>query len=122
MRLHQDFDKFFTPHLVSSTSVPKMELFETETSYHLVFDVPGVKKDDMTIEVEDQILVLKGERKSKREEANFSEIQYGSFERRLKLPRGLDLDNIKAHMENGQLSLSVAKVKDASKKKIEIHA
>ena len=90
----------------------------------LTFDLPGLKADDIDIQVLDRELVLRGERK--RPEAGdtgqwmLAERPFGAFERHIHLPEGVDADAITANMEAGVLSLIVPKPERLTPKSIRI--
>ena len=95
-----------------------------DKGYYLEIDLPGVKKEDIDISVNDGILVISGERKleKKEEKENYTRIEsfFGRFERAFKLPVDADLDNIEAKYENGVLKIFIPKKQKESGKKIEI--
>ena len=95
-----------------------------DKGYHLEIDLPGVKKEDIDISVNDGVLVISGERKleKKEEKENYTRIEsfFGRFERAFKLPADADLDNIEAKYENGVLKIFIPKKQKESGKKIEI--
>ena len=99
---------------------PAVELRETETSYEIRAEVPGIKKDELTIEVKDGALILSGEKKNEHEEKHDgyyrSEVRYGSFRRAFHLGDGVDAENIDAHDEDGVLEVSVPKIKEERRK------
>ena len=90
----------------------------------LTFDLPGLKADDIDIEVLDRELVLRGRRKRPETgEAGtwvHAERPFGSFERRIQLPEGIDADAITANMDAGVLSLIVPKPERLTPKSIRI--
>jgi len=95
-----------------------------EKGYHLEVDLPGVKKEDVEISVNDGILTISGERKleKKEEKENYTRIEsfFGRFERNFKLPADADVDNIEAKYENGVLKIFIPKKQKPAGKKIEI--
>jgi len=95
-----------------------------EKGYHLEVDLPGVKKEDVEISVNDGILTISGERKleKKEEKENYTRIEsfFGRFERSFKLPADADVDNIEAKYENGVLKIFIPKKQKPAGKKIEI--
>ncbi len=95
-----------------------------EKGYHLEIDLPGVKKENIDISVNDGILTISGERKfeKKEEKENYTRIEsfFGRFERSFKLPSDADLDNIEAKYEDGVLKIFIPKKQKAEGKKIEI--
>ena len=95
-----------------------------EKGYHLEIDLPGVKKENIEISVNDGILTISGERKleKKEEKENYTRIEsfFGRFERSFKLPPDADLDNIEAKYEDGVLKIFIPKKQKPAGKKIEI--
>ena len=95
-----------------------------EKGYYLEIDLPGVKKENIDISVNDGILTISGERKleKKEEKENYVRIEsfFGRFERSFKLPPDADLDNIEAKYEDGVLKIFIPKKKKPAGKRIEI--
>ena len=90
---------------------PKVDVFEKENRLVAKVDLPGVKKEDVTVQVTDGHLVLSGERKQEKEEKNNNvyrtEREYGSFYRAVPLPEGVKLEDVKATFADGVLEVSV---------------
>jgi len=90
---------------------PKVDVFEKDNRLVTRIDLPGVKKDDVNVEVGDGQLKMFGERKNETEEKdkNFyrCERDYGSFYRSVPLPAGVKPGDVKATFENGVLEVSV---------------
>jgi HSP20 family protein len=90
---------------------PSIDVFERDSRLVTRVDLPGMKKEDVSVEVTDGHLALSGERKRETEEKkdNFyrSERQYGSFYREVPLPEGVKLEDVKATFSNGVLEVSV---------------
>jgi HSP20 family protein len=128
LSLFDDFDRELDRWLgdgeVSKTFRPACDVSETENAYFISFDVPGVDKDDIRLEVENQNLIVSGERKvedeKKTEHGFYSEKSYGSFQRVFALPDTVDPDKIDAHYDNGVLNISIEKKEKTKKKAIEI--
>jgi HSP20 family protein len=103
------FGKFAT--LESAAWSPRIDVFERENRLVTRVDLPGVKKEDVSVEVTDGHLALSGERKRETEEKkdNFyrSEREYGSFYRAVPLPDGVKLEDVKATFADGVLEVSV---------------
>ena len=95
----------------ASTWFPKVDVVEKDNRLVTRVDLPGVKKEDVTVEVRDGALVLWGERKTETEDTKRnvyrSECQYGSFYRAVALPDGVKAEDIKATFTNGVLEVSV---------------
>ena len=105
---------------------PTVNTREGEYAYHVEVDLPGVKKEDIHVDVKDDILTISGERKTKEEvnEKDYYKIEsfYGSFHRSFTLPDNTDIENIEANSEDGVLEVVIPKLKETNKesKKIEV--
>jgi len=105
---------------------PKVDLFEKDNRLVTRVDLPGMKKEDVTVEVSDGRLTLTGERKRESEERKEDyfrcEREYGSFQRVVPLPEGVKPEDVKAIFADGVLEVSVPMpAKPANKaRKIEI--
>jgi HSP20 family protein len=105
---------------------PKIDVFERDDRLVARADLPGMKKEDVSVEVADGHLVMSGERKREAEETqdNFyrSEREYGSFYRAVRLPEGVKLEDVKATFSDGVLEVSVPLPArpDANVRKVEI--
>jgi HSP20 family protein len=91
--------------------LPKIDVFEKDNRLFTKVDLPGMKKEEVTVEVIDGQLVLSGERKyeteEKKENVYRSECEYGSFYRAVPLPEGIKLEDVKATFADGVLEVSV---------------
>lgn len=103
---------------------PKVDISETESSYEVYTDLPGVLKDDVQVSVTDNLLTIKGEKHQKQETENKNfhrvERRYGTFQRSFTLPRHVDTGNIKADYKDGILTLTIPKAEEAKPKEIQI--
>ena len=113
--------------LFESDFIPTVNTREGEFAYHVEVDLPGVKKEDISVQVEDSTLIVSGERKAKEEvkEEDYYKIEssFGSFTRSFSLPEEADIENIHAESEDGVLEVIVPKLETAKVdkvKKIEI--
>ena len=90
---------------------PRVDVFEKDNRLVMKVDLPGVKKEDVTVEVTDGHLALSGERKRESEETKDgvyrSEREHGSFYREVPLPEGVKLEDVKASFADGVLEVSV---------------
>jgi HSP20 family protein len=90
---------------------PRIDVVEREDRLVTKVDLPGVKKEDVSVEVADGQLVLSGERKQESEEKNDgfyrAEREYGSFHRAVPLPEGVKVEDVKATFSNGVLEVSI---------------
>jgi len=101
---------------------PAINTREGEFAYHVEVDLPGMKKEDINIKVEDNTLVISGERKVKDEikEENYYKVesQFGSFSRSFTLPEEADIENIHAESQDGVLEVVVPKLESAKVDKV----
>ncbi|MEV4418691.1 Hsp20/alpha crystallin family protein [Patulibacter sp. NPDC049589] len=128
--LQQDVNRVFASFVgpsASSTStarwIPPVDLEEMDESFLLVADLPGVAADDVAIDVEGDVLTLSGARvRSRRDGAETvrSERGYGTFERRLTLPEGVDPEGITASFDRGVLEIEVPKPAKARPRRVSI--
>ena len=104
--------------------IPAMDLVETDEHFVLRADLPGMKEDDVKIEVEDSTLTLSGERKSEHE-ANGEgyhrvERSYGAFSRSLTLPKGVDPSAVTANFDRGVLEVRIPKPEERKPRRVAI--
>jgi HSP20 family protein len=104
--------------------IPPMDLVETDDSYVLTADLPGLGQDDISLEFEGDVLTLSGERRSGHEERKEGyyrlERAAGSFSRSLTLPEGVDPDAVKATFDKGVLEVRIPKPEQRRPKKVAI--
>jgi HSP20 family protein len=90
---------------------PQVEVFERDNQLVVRADLPGMTKDDVNVDITDDALIIRGERKSEREEDEEgyyrSERSYGSIYRRIPLPQGLNAEDAKADFRNGVLEIKM---------------
>ena len=93
----------------------------TSLLVELLVDLPGVKSEDVVVELADQVLTISGSRTPvESDEVRRSERPFGSFVRRLTLPKGVDSDKVMAEYKEGVLELRIPKRAEAKPKKIAI--
>lgn len=106
--------------------VPTVNTREGKHAYHVELDLPGMKKEDINVDVKDNVVTISGERKTKKEidEEDYYKVEssYGKFERSFTLPENVDVENIHAQSQDGVLEVVIPKLKIAENKpkKIEI--
>lgn len=92
---------------------PQMDIYETADEIVVLAEVAGVEKDDLEIEISTRAVRISGRRPSSPREENatyrLAEIQYGRFERMLFLPVPINTDKVKASLNNGFLTVRLAK-------------
>ena len=123
-RTFDDFDRFFTNHLKDQTTFcPACDISETEEHYLMGFDVPGIKKEDLHVKVEENTLTVCGERHLfEQAKSNRTERSYGRFERSFTLPQNVKSESIEAHYQDGVLELVLPKSPEAKQRKIEVQS
>jgi HSP20 family protein len=104
--------------------VPAMDLVETDGEYVLRADLPGLTENDVSIELDERVLTISGERKSEHEERKEGyyriERSSGSFSRSLTLPEGVDASAIKASFDHGVLEVRVPRPEAKKPQKVAI--
>lgn len=110
--------------LISAEWSPLVDITEDEKEYLVKAEIPGVKKEDLKVKVEDGTLSITGERRSEKEEKNKKhhriERSYGSFERSFTLPDDADAGKISSEFKDGLLQVHLAKNPNARPKAIEV--
>ena len=103
---------------------PRVDIAEENGNYELVADLPGLKKDDIKVEIHDNILTLRGEKKldEEKKEKNYrlAERFYGEFVRAFTLPENVNRDQIEAEFKDGVLKLTIPKTEQPKPKQIEV--
>jgi HSP20 family protein len=101
-----------------------VDIAEENGNYELVADLPGLKKDDIKVEIHDNILTLRGEKKldEEKKERNYrlAERFYGEFVRTFALPENVNRDAIEAEFKDGVLKLTIPKTEQPKPKQIEV--
>lgn len=104
--------------------LPSMDVVESEGDIKFKAELPGMKPEDIRIEMEDNVLTISGERKFEekvREDKYYRiERRYGSFSRSIALPQNVRADQIEANYENGVLEVTIPKAEETKPKKIEV--
>ena len=135
-RLFQGFNSFRMPDFDTTlafplwnepeeTWSPKIEVTKNKDAITVRAELPGMNREDINVELADDFLTLSGERKEEKEETKEdlyrTEFSYGSFYRRMPLPKGVKPEDAKAKFENGVLEINIAvPALQASPGKIEI--
>lgn len=101
---------------------PLVDVEETEDAYLVEIDLPGVKKDDISVEIEGGELAVHGELKEKEREGVLRSRmrRTGRFDYRTTLPQDVDTDRVHADLSNGVLTLKLPKAEEAKPRRIEI--
>ena len=113
---------------LTRATMPAVDVAESEKSYEIKAELPGMDEKDIEVKVTDGSLTIKGEKQEEREEKErdyyLQERRYGSFERSFELPESVDPDRIEASFKKGVLTVTLPKKAEAQKpaKKIEVKA
>jgi HSP20 family protein len=121
------FDTFLNENgedLATRTWTPPVDIQETDDSYRIQVELPGLSKEDIQITLENNVLRLTGERKFEKDikKENYHRIErtYGTFSRSFALPSQVSSDKVEAKFENGVLSIVVPKAEQAKPRHITV--
>ncbi len=126
-QLQNRFDKLFEAVGGRQESwLPAVDVFDTKDAVVLKAELAGMDPADIQIEVEDNVLTIKGERRfeEKVDEERYYRVErrFGSFQRSLALPLGVKSDEIDASYDEGILTVTVPKAEQERPKRIEVQA
>jgi HSP20 family protein len=125
-RFSDVLDEFFNESLNyrKDSFMPSVDISETDTGFEVSVALPGMKKDDIQVDLENGELSISGERKFENEEEgkNYHRLEtgYGTFRRSFQLPDSIDEESIKAVYQNGVLNITIDKSEQKVKKQIKI--
>tara|TARA_B110001454_G_C12723220_1_gene435916 strand:+ start:2937 stop:3413 length:477 start_codon:yes stop_codon:yes gene_type:complete len=118
------FDLALMPENLDAAFVPACSIKENKKEYSFQIDVPGIKKEDIKIEVEANQITISGERKDKRDESDakhtLNETYYGSFMRSFSLPQAINENQVQAHYEAGVLTIVAPKTEATKAKEVKV--
>ena len=134
MNLRQSMDRFFEDNWFGPTGylsaasdrlLPTVDVYQNKESITVKASLPGLKAEDVNVEINDGVLTIKGEMKSdeevKEENYFYRERRCGSFNRSFRLPTGLQVEKADAIMEDGVLTVLIPKVEETKSKSIKIN-
>src|SRR5713226_3861383 len=111
--------------LTTTSFAPPVDIYEDEHNITLKIEVPGIDEKDIDVRIENNTLIVHGERKIEKEEKeeNFRRVerQYGSFTRSFTLPNSVDPGQVSAHYDKGVLKINLAKKAEAKPKQIKVN-
>lgn len=120
-------DEFFSPIVEESSFkhfFPTLDIIEDEKNLVIKLDVPGMTQKDISVEIHDDQLIVKGERKVeeevKKKNVLISERRYGSFTRRIRIPDYVDPEKTQAKIKEGVLTITIPKKEEAREKKVTV--
>jgi HSP20 family protein len=103
---------------------PSVDISETDSAYLIKGEIPGVKKEDVKVTIQDGMLTIQGERKQEKEEKGKKfhrvECSYGSFVRSFRVPEDADENKVKAEFKDGMINVTLPKSARAKTKAINV--
>ena len=103
---------------------PAVDVVEKDDEYLVSCELPGMSDSDIDVQVADNVLTIKGEKKDNSEDSGKrwykKETWYGSFQRTIPLPSGIESDKIRGELENGMLRLTLPKQEEVKPKQISV--
>lgn len=110
--------------IVQGAWIPAVDIFETNEAIVLKAELPGITAQDISVEVKDNTLTLKGEKKFEKEvkEENYHRVErsHGSFQRAFTLPGTIHQEKVKAKFKDGILEITLPKVEEAKPKQVKV--
>ena len=130
LRIREPFDIFrkfnesFFDVDNESAWTPRVNVSEKGSEYEITAELPGIKKEDITLDLKDNRLTIKGEKKAekKEEKENYLRVErsYGSFERSFYINDDVDVANVNANYKDGILHITLPKKEEAKPKQIKV--
>ena len=118
------FREWAAPTQREARLAPAVDVTEDEGSYRISVELPGVKKEDVSVEVHESVLSIRGEKRSEREEkkdkSHWIERSYGSFSRSFTLPPTAHSEKLRASFKDGVLSIEIPKAEEVKPRQIAI--
>jgi len=112
------------PSRATASFTPAVDVVEQDNAYLLRAEIPGIAPNEIDVQVENDVLTLRGERKYENQEEREGyrrvERSYGSFTRSFVLPKGTNVEAIEARAEHGVLTVSIPKLQAAGARKVEV--
>ena len=133
-RLNEEVDRLFSSLWLrtergtdeGSVWLPAIDLYEDNGQVVVKAELPGVRKEDLSISLTDDALTIKGERRHEKEEKDEHyyrlEGSYGSFQRVLTLPKPVKAEAVNAEFKDGVLKITFPKAEEAKTRQIKIEA
>ena len=120
-------DSFFSntmPELFDTDLIPPTNISETEQAYQVALEMPGLKEEEIQVQVQDGQLVVSAERRDERQDQGKTwhriEQRFGRMSRTVALPKGTAPDSVQAAYKNGILTLTVPKAPEAKPTRIQV--
>ena len=123
------FNGFFrtplTHRSVRKARIPAVDVAETDTAYQVKAELPGIRKEDLDVTVDDGVLTIKAEHNDNQEQTENGQLirqerSYGTFVRSLRLGANVDEETITAEYRDGVLHITLPKAKEVQPRKVEV--
>jgi HSP20 family protein len=126
--LREEIDRFFESPVARTSEflgwTPAFDVYEEKDGYVVKAELPGMKKEDINVSIEDGELVISGERKSETKgegaEVYRAERYFGKFQRTVSLPATVSTKDVRAEYKDGVLTVTLPKSEEAKPKQIEV--
>jgi HSP20 family protein len=123
------FDDFFTikpGSMLETDWVPSIDVHEDTKGIYVKAEIPGMDEKNIDLNIDNNYLTIKGEKTEEWREGNdkrslVTERRFGSFQRTIRLPEGINTNKVKADFKNGVLTIDIPKNKEEEPKKIKIN-
>jgi HSP20 family protein len=123
-RMFNEFGRGWPARFADGDVSPRIDVVETETALEVTAELPGIDEKDVDVMLRDDVLTIRGEKKSEREEkkADFHLVErsFGSFSRSIQLPFEADSEAVKANFAKGLLKVTIAKPAQVKEKTVKI--
>ncbi|MGY4572550.1 Hsp20 family protein [Bradyrhizobium pachyrhizi] len=123
-RLFDGFGRNFPPFATPAAMMPRMDVSETDKTIEICAELPGLETKDVQLNLADNTLTIRGEKKSEREEQDkdyhLVERSFGAFSRSVALPEGVKDEDVSAEIAKGLLKVTVKKPAPKQSKQIDI--
>jgi HSP20 family protein len=125
-RMQSEMNRLFSGvGYATARDFPPINIWLGDNSVVVTAELPGVPRDDVTLNLQEDVLTLQGKREPKQQQENVNwqrrERAYGSFSRAVQLPFRVDADKVQARFDNGVLEVELQRLEADRPKKIEIH-
>lgn len=123
-RMFNEFGRGWPARFADGDVSPRIDVAETDTALEVTAELPGIDEKDVDVMLRDDVLTIRGEKKSEREEkkADFHLVErsFGSFSRSIRLPFEADSEAVKANFAKGLLKVTIAKPAQVKEKTVKI--
>ena len=114
-----------THRSVRKARIPAVDVAETDTAYQVKAELPGIRKEDLDVTVDDGVLTIKAEHNDNQEQTENGQLirqerSYGKFARSLRLGANVDEETITAEYRDGVLHITLPKAKEVQPRKVEV--